>query len=137
MEKNSGHKLQIFQILVYFICKICNPHWKKSPPLSQEPPSKNWVSVKPPLFENLVVGSTPHHPHLAERGGGARCVFLKSFCKKACLCRRYVVNDFWWNYHLNLEWFFDLHLELLCRHLLVPMRFQFQFWWKCVIPLIY
>ena len=34
------------------------PPWKKSPPLSQQPPSKSWGPVKPPLFLNLVVGST-------------------------------------------------------------------------------
>ena len=33
--------------------------WKKSPPLSQQPPSKNGNPVKPPLFENLLEGSTP------------------------------------------------------------------------------
>ena len=42
------------------------PPWKKSPPLSQQPPFKSWGPVKPPLFENLVGGSTPPPP--AERG---------------------------------------------------------------------
>ena len=43
---------------------------KKSPPLSKQPPSKNWHPVKPtppPLFENLVEGSTLLP---VERGGG-------------------------------------------------------------------
>ena len=31
---------------------------KKSPLLSQQPPSENWDPVKPPLFENLVGGSS-------------------------------------------------------------------------------
>ena len=38
-----------------------------SPPLSQQPPSKNGDSLKPHLFENLVAGSTP----LPSRKGGA------------------------------------------------------------------
>ena len=37
----------IFQILVYFVCKNCNP-WKRSSPLSQQPHSKNWDPIKPP-----------------------------------------------------------------------------------------
>ena len=35
------------------------PPWKKSPLLSQQPPSKSWGLVKPPLFENVVGGSNP------------------------------------------------------------------------------
>ena len=35
------------------------PSWKKSPPLSQQPPSKAEVLSGPPLFENLVGDSTP------------------------------------------------------------------------------
>ena len=36
---------------------------KKSPPRSQQPPSKNWGPVKPPpIFQNLVRGSTNPQP---------------------------------------------------------------------------
>ena len=64
--------------------KTAIPTWKRSPPLSQQPPFKNWDSVKLPLFENLGVGSTPP----AESGGRILwgtglilsnyiCIFLK------------------------------------------------------------
>ena len=57
------------KILVYFLCKNYKPHspsLQKSPPLSQNRPSKNWCPVKspPPFFKNLVRGS----PDLAESG---------------------------------------------------------------------
>ena len=44
-----------------FLCENCNPFpWKKSPtPSFPATPSKSWGPVKPPLFENLVWGSTP------------------------------------------------------------------------------
>ena len=46
------------------------PFWKKSPPLSQQPPSKSWVPLKPPFLKIwLEVQPSP-----AEReGGGAHC----------------------------------------------------------------
>ena len=57
-------------ILVYFLCKNCpSPSLKSHPPLSQQPPSKNWAPVKHSLFENLVEGSIPCPPPPAERGG--------------------------------------------------------------------
>ena len=38
--------------------------WKKSPPLSQQPPCKNWDTIKPPSsFENLVGDSLPSGVH--------------------------------------------------------------------------
>ena len=44
----------------FFYVKTATPPWKKSPPFSQQPPSKNWDPVKPPpFFLNLVGGSTP------------------------------------------------------------------------------
>ena len=47
--------------------KIATLPEKSHPSLSQQPPSKSWGPVKPPpLFENLVGGSTPQ----TERGGG-------------------------------------------------------------------
>ena len=66
----------VFQILVYFLCfyvKTGTPPEKKipssfpatAPPL---PPLKNWDPVNPPLFENLVGGSTPQ-----QKGGGVGC----------------------------------------------------------------
>ena len=48
-----------------------HPHWKKLPPLSQQPPSKNWGPVKPP-FSNLVGGSI----RSLQKGGGA-CTLRK------------------------------------------------------------
>ena len=45
----------------YFYVKIATP------PLKKVTPSKSWGPVKPPLFENLVGGSTPPPP--AEKGG--------------------------------------------------------------------
>ena len=46
--------------------KLQPPPLKKvTPPLSQQPPSESWGPLKPPLFENLVGGSTPP----AESGG--------------------------------------------------------------------
>ena len=43
------------------------PPEKSYPPLSQQTPSKSWGPVKPPIFENLIGGSTTL---FAERGGG-------------------------------------------------------------------
>ena len=64
---------QVFQILVCLLCKNCNP-----PPLEKLPPSlfptnprlKILVlaTAPPPLFENLVGGSTPSQQKWA--GGG-------------------------------------------------------------------
>ena len=51
--------------IVFFMNKLQLP-WKKSPPLSQQPPSLNWDPVKLPLFENLVGDSTPPLPPSAE-----------------------------------------------------------------------
>ena len=61
--------MSLFQILIYFLCEDCNPPWKKSPPLSHQPPSKSWGPVKSPLFENLVEGSTL--APTSRKGGGA------------------------------------------------------------------
>ena len=57
----------MFQILIYCLCENCNRPEKSHPPLSQQPPSKVEVlsSPPPPLFENLVGGSTP-----LQKGGG-------------------------------------------------------------------
>ena len=53
--------------------------WKKSPPSFPATPSKIWGPVKPPLFENLVGGSTPQQK--GEGGGGAHYEFdLKWNC---------------------------------------------------------
>ena len=56
--------------------KNCNPPppRKKSLPLFQQPPSKNGVPVKLPLFENLV-GVSTLPPSSRKGGGGAHCVF--------------------------------------------------------------
>ena len=53
-----------------FFCENCNTPWQKSPPLSQQPFSKSWGPVKPPLFENLVGGSFPQQK--GRRGGRGR-----------------------------------------------------------------
>ena len=47
------------------------PPEKSHHPLSQQPPSKSWRPVKPPLFENLVGGltPTPTPPPLQQKGG--------------------------------------------------------------------
>ena len=46
-----------------FFYKNCNPPLKKVTPSFPLPPSKNYSPVRPPLFENLVGGSTPLPPH--------------------------------------------------------------------------
>ena len=53
----------------FFCVKIATlPPWKRSPPLSQQPPSKS-CPVKPrPLFENLVGGSNPPPSRKGEGG---------------------------------------------------------------------
>ena len=62
----------MFQILVYFLCKSCNP------PLSQQLPSKKRDPVKPPIFfENLVGNSTP--PPSKKVGGGGGGVHSMNF----------------------------------------------------------
>ena len=52
----------------------------KSPPFPHHPPSKLWGPVKPPLFENLVGGSTSP---AAERGGGAHYACFP-ICRLCC-----------------------------------------------------
>ena len=49
---------------MYFFCQHYNH------PLKITAPSKNWGPVKPPLFENLVGGSTPLHQQKRGWGGG-------------------------------------------------------------------
>ena len=39
--------------------KKLQPPWKKSPTLSQQPPSQNWEPVKDPLLKNLVGDLNP------------------------------------------------------------------------------
>ena len=57
--------LNISDFNLFFMWQL-QPPWKRSPPFSQQPPSKSWRPVKPPLFENLVGGST--HPSCRKRG---------------------------------------------------------------------
>ena len=47
------------------------PPWKKAPSLSQQVPLKVEVLSSPPLFENLVGGSTPCTKGGAHYGGGS------------------------------------------------------------------
>ena len=49
----------MFQILVYLLSKNCNPPEKSHPLFPSNPPLKSEVLSSPPLFENLVGGSTP------------------------------------------------------------------------------
>ena len=51
--------------------KIATPPWKKSSPLSQEPPTKSWGPVKPPL-PFWKFGWRLNPPHL-QRGWGGGC----------------------------------------------------------------
>ena len=55
---------EVFQILVYFLSKNCNPPWKKSPPT---PLLKTEVLLSPPFWN---FGRTFNLSPLAERGGG-------------------------------------------------------------------
>ena len=58
--------------------KIATPTWIKSPPCSQQIPSKSWGPVKSPsLFEKLVGGS---NPPAAERGGCTLPLFNNFEC---------------------------------------------------------
>ena len=71
MTKKNIFAYKLFFVITYFrfyfLCEIANPPpppLKKSPPPSQQPPLKVEALSRPPLFENLVGGSTPP----AERG---------------------------------------------------------------------
>ena len=62
---------RIFQILVYFLSKSCNSLPQKGHPVfPSNPPLKIEVVPSLLLFENLVGGTTPSPPALAERGRG-------------------------------------------------------------------
>ena len=52
-----------------FLYENCNPPWNKALPLFQQPPSKSWGSVKPPIFENFGLEAQLPRPPV-ERGGG-------------------------------------------------------------------
>ena len=53
-----------------FLMKKLQPPEKCHPTLSQQATSQNWDPVKPPLFENLVGGSTPSPPAEGGKVGG-------------------------------------------------------------------
>ena len=65
--------LNISDFSLAFFVKIATPPlpWQKLPPLFQQPLSQSWGPVKPPLFQNLVRGSTRSPlPPSAERKWG-------------------------------------------------------------------
>ena len=65
-----------FILFLFFFLKIGNlPAEKSHLPLSQQPPSKSWGPVKPPLFENLVRGSPPLSPQQKGKGGCTVCTY--------------------------------------------------------------
>ena len=77
-----------------FLCENCTPPEKSHPPPSNLP-SKSWGPVKPPpLFKNLVGGSTP----LQNGGGGApyvkRLFFLKNSLIHQGITQKYRKDDF-------------------------------------------
>ena len=53
----------------FFYVITATPPWKKSPPFSQQPPSKNWDPVKPPILQIWLEAHTPPPPQ--QKGGGA------------------------------------------------------------------
>ena len=68
-ERQGMHTIWIKKnMLVYFLCKNCNPP-EKGHPIFQQLPYKNWDPVKSPLFGNLVGGPTAH---LSEQKAGGR-----------------------------------------------------------------
>ena len=56
--------------------KTASLHLEKVTPFPQKPPSKNLDPIKPPLFENLVRGSSPPLQKGGAHYGGTN--FLKS-----------------------------------------------------------
>ena len=56
-----------------------NSPWKRSPPLSQQYPSKNWDPVKPPLFENLVGDSNHQLPTTTQQKEGVDAHYVYIF----------------------------------------------------------
>ena len=69
----------MLQILVYFLCKNCTPSWKRSPPLSQQPPPKLRSCQASPLFENLVGGLTrASSPTPQQKKGGVHYVVIRT-----------------------------------------------------------
>ena len=68
-------RCEIFQILLYFLCKTYSPRWKRSPFYFPATPSKNRGPVKPPppplpspFFENLVGGLIRRLPSPQQEG---------------------------------------------------------------------
>ena len=62
----------MFLILVCFLGKNCNSPWKKLPPSFPATPSQSWDPFKPPLFGNLVGGST----FPSRKDGGVHIVLI-------------------------------------------------------------
>ena len=55
---------------ILFLCKNCNTPWKKSPFISQQPPTKNWDPGKPTFVKKFGRKLNPPSPSLGETGGG-------------------------------------------------------------------
>ena len=68
-EKNIFAYISDFNL---FLCENCNSPWKKSPPLSQQPPSKSWGPVKPPFLKTWLETQPP-----LQKGGAAHYVIPK------------------------------------------------------------
>ena len=79
--------LNISDFNLFFMWKL-QPLWKSHPLLSQQPPSKSWVPVKPLLFENLVEGSMPS----AEREGCTHYALIYIFMVLASSTSGYVLS---------------------------------------------
>ena len=84
---------KIFHILVYFLCKNCNPPKKSHPLFPSNPPLKIEILSSPPFFENLVVGSTSPAERNGGGGGGGAAHIMSIQVKQ------------WKNFSAGIKWF--------------------------------
>ena len=120
----------MFQTSAYFLFKNCNPSEKSHPPLSQQPPSKNWDPVKPLFFENLVGGSTPTPPTPPplSRNGGSCTLLYNSIYISMYLCI-YVSQQYiciWVYICKTSQWVWSEYLSFSCLSPILVKNIRFN-----------
>ena len=103
---------------ILFLCKNCNTPWKKSPFISQQPPTKNWDPGKPTFLKKFGRKLNPPSPSLGETGGG----------RGGCTLSHYTTGIYVWSPE---KWI--LNIFICSKYRLAVKLFQhnqFSCWWS-------